>query len=204
MILLLRRTPVSPRHLRAGRAVAAATTATVIAGTSHTLAAEGPPPIILLLAATVLATPVALLLIGRRLSFGRTLVTVAAAQAIYHVAFALVAPGAASSSASAPRHLHHLPLPLAEGAVSTVPDTPMLGAHALAAIITALLLHRGEQMLHALGRGVRRLLSRTHPVLPPLRAAMPHLGIDRSAWTVRPRPASGCSSRGPPALVAAV
>ncbi|TQK19161.1 hypothetical protein FBY40_1654 [Microbacterium sp. SLBN-154] len=195
---------MSPRHLRAGRAVAAATTATVIAGTSHTLAAEGPPPIILLLAATVLATPVTLLLIGRRLSFGRTLATVAAAQAIYHLAFALVAPGATSGSVSAAGHLHHVPLPLAEGAVAAVPDAPMLGAHALAAIITALLLHRGERMLHALGCGVRALLARARPALPPLRAAMPHFAIDGPAWTVRPRPASGCSSRGPPALVAAV
>ncbi|NYF15981.1 uncharacterized membrane protein YjjB (DUF3815 family) [Microbacterium sp. AK009] len=193
---------MSPRHLRAGRAVAAATAATVIAGTSHTLAADGPPPVTLLLVAAVLATPIALLLIGRRPSIGRTLITVTAAQAVYHLAFALV--GTAGSSGAAPqgRHLHHVTLTLGEGAVATVPDAPMIGAHAVAALLTALLLHHGERMLQALGRGIRTLLAGTRPLVPSLRASIVRIGIVSTAWTVLPRTASGCSSRGPPARVA--
>ncbi|WP_240638806.1 hypothetical protein [Microbacterium sp. ABRD28] len=195
---------MSPRHLRAGRAVAAATAATVIAGTSHTLAAEGPPPVILLLVAAVLVTPVALILIGRRPSLVRTLATVTAAQAVYHVAFALAGTGSSSDAAAPAGHLHHVALPLTSGAVATVPDAPMLFAHGLAAILTALLLHHGERMLRALGRGIRTLLTGPRAVLPSPRVALPRLGIDRPAWSLRTRPPSGCSSRGPPVRVAAV
>ncbi|WP_322409475.1 hypothetical protein [Microbacterium invictum] len=194
---------MSPRHLRAGRAVAAATAATVIAGTSHTLAAEGPPPLVLLVIAAVLATPVALVLIGRRPSLVRTLVTVTAAQAVYHVAFALAGTGSSSDAVAPAGHLHDAALPLASGAVATVPDAPMLFAHGLAAILTALLLHHGERMLRALGRGIRTLFTGARPLLTLPRVAVPRLGIDRPAWSLHVRSASGCSSRGPPPLVAA-
>jgi hypothetical protein len=196
--------PVSPRHLRAGRAVALATAATVIAGTSHTLAADGPPPVILLLVAAVLATPIALLLIGRRPSMGRTLLTVTAAQTVYHLAFALVGPGGASSTASQGGHLHHVPLTLGEGAVATIPDAPMIGAHAVAAVLTALLLHHGERMLRALGRGLRALVAGPPPLAVTLRASIVRLGIDGAVCTPLAVAASGCSSRGPPARTAVI
>lgn len=96
---------MTPRHVRTLRGAAAAWVATVIAATSHTLAGGGAPAPLLVLVVGVLAWPVGIALVGRRLSAWLLTIAVVAAQALFHVAFAVTA-GADPSSVTG--HLHHL------------------------------------------------------------------------------------------------
>ena len=78
---------MTPRHVRALRGTASAWIATIIAATSHTLAGGGGPSPALVAVIGVLAAPLAVLLIGRRLTAWRVGATVVVAQAMFHVAF---------------------------------------------------------------------------------------------------------------------
>ena len=78
------------------------------------------------------------------------------------------------------------------------PSGMMLG-HAIAAVVTVVLLARGERMLAALARGIRRLLPRPAaptrvPRAPRVRALAP-LPV-----TLPTLPPFSLSRRGPPAL----
>ncbi|GAA5096586.1 hypothetical protein GCM10025760_30130 [Microbacterium yannicii] len=187
---------MTPRHVRALRGTAAAWIATVVAATAHTLAGGGAPTPALVAAVGILASPFAVVLVGRRLAAWRMAVTVLASQALFHVAFAVTAD--ADPAALHGHHVTHL-----GGQLSAVvlPDAPMLAAHALAALATVAGLHSGERMLRALGRGIRSVFARSHAIAP--RASRPRVVVPSS------RPSLGAlrivlsdaSRRGPPAFV---
>lgn len=193
---------MTPRHVRALRGATAAWIATVVAATAHTLAGGGAPSPGLVAATGILATPFAVALIGRRLSAWRVGATVLAAQAFFHVAFAVTA-GADASAASA-LHAHH---GIAGGggtlAAAIVPDAPMLAGHMLAAAVTVIALFSGERMLRALGRGIRSLFSRLRAVAPPPRAPRLVAAPSRIARAAAAVVLSDLSRRGPPSFVAA-
>lgn len=192
---------MSPRHVRALRGVTAAWIATIVAATAHTLAGGGAPSPALIAATGVLATPFAVALVGRRPAAWRIASVVLAAQALFHVAFAMTAGADASADASA--HAHHFTALGSSAPPGVVPDAPMLVGHVLAAGATVLALFSGERMLRALGRGIRSVLSRarsvaTRPSSPRLVAA-PTVPIRAVAAVAL----SGLSRRGPPAFVTA-
>lgn len=192
---------MSPRHVRALRGVTAAWIATIVAATAHTLAGGGAPSPALIAATGVLATPFAVALVGRRPAAWRIASVVLAAQALFHVAFAMTAGADASADASA--HVHHFTALGSSAPPGVVPDAPMLVGHVLAAGATVLALFSGERMLRALGRGIRSVLSRarsvaTRPSSPRLVAA-PTVPIRAVAAVAL----SGLSRRGPPAFVTA-
>ena len=191
---------MTPRHVRALRGAAAAWIATVLAATSHTLAGGGAPSALLVGVLGVLASPVAIALVGRRLSAWRVAATVVASQALFHVAFAVTA-GVDTSTLGG--HVHHATLD-AGGAVSGVlPDGPMVAGHVVAAAATMLLLYYGERMLRALGRGIHLVLRRA-----VVHAAAPVHLVRVAVQGVRVLPARGlvlsdASWRGPPSSVLA-
>ncbi|MFE1665946.1 hypothetical protein [Microbacterium sp. P02] len=152
---------MSPRQLRALRGTAVASAATVIAAVAHTLGGGGAPAPAFVLALAVLASPISVALVGRRLSTVRTALAVATSQVLFHVAFAVVgdvAPSAASPSAG---HAHDMSTMLAEATVaSSGGDVGMIGAHLLAGIVTAALILRAERVIRAVAGGVRRMLDR--------------------------------------------
>lgn len=192
---------MSPRHVRALRGVTAAWIATIVAATAHTLAGGGAPSPALIAATGILATPFAVALVGRRPAAWRIASVVLAAQALFHVAFAMTAGADASADASA--HVHHFTALGSSALPGVVPDAPMLVGHVLAAGATVLALFSGERMLRALGRGIRSVLSRarsvaTRPSSPRLVAA-PTVPIRAVAAVAL----SGLSRRGPPAFVTA-
>lgn len=194
---------MTPRHVRALRGGIAAWIATVVAATAHTLAGGGAPSPALVAGIGILATPVAVALIGRRLAAWRIAAAVLLAQAFFHVAFAVTA--GADPSVAATVHTHHVlsvASPLAPGLVGT--DGPMLAAHVLAAIATVVALVSGERMLRALGRGIRSMFSRLDAVTPPASSA-PRVGTMPPPTThVAGRLVlSDLSRRGPPRSVAA-
>ncbi|WP_194408980.1 hypothetical protein [Microbacterium cremeum] len=154
---------MTPRHVRALRGAAAAWIATFVAATAHTLAGGGAPSPALVAAAGILATPFAVALIGRRPAAWRVGAAVLAAQAFFHVAFALTA-GTDATAVSA-SHDHYF-VSAGGGALPAflVPDAPMLAGHLVAAAATVVALVSGERMLRALGRGIRSMFSRVRAV----------------------------------------
>lgn len=197
---------MTPRHLRTLRGAAAAWVATVVAATSHTLAGGGAPAPALVGVIGILAWPVGIALVGRRLSPGRVGSAVVAAQLLFHTAFAATA-GVASEAgpAGVSGHAHHTALVAAgTGPAAFAVDAPMAIGHLLAAAVTVAGLYYGERMLRALGRGIRSLFARrvVHvlPTIPAVRALEPVLLPTLPSGVVL----SDLSRRGPPAFVDAV
>ncbi|WP_239498542.1 hypothetical protein [Microbacterium sp. PM5] len=189
------------RRVRALRGTSAAAIATTIASTGHTFGGADAPPLWLIVAVTILASPVAVALVGRRRSLPRTAAAIAAAQIALHTVFAEVGP--ASLPAAGTGHVH--------GALTVGPTAAdaghhaahftlgMLIAHVLAAVTTVALVSYGEQLLAVLGRGIRRVLSRPRAVAPPafpwvvLPSFAPRVARDKAHLSVLTR-------RGPPAF----
>lgn len=192
---------MTSRQLRALRGTASAWIATIIAATSHTLAGGGAPAPALVAVIGVLAAPLGVGLVGRRLSAWRVGATVLAAQAMLHVAFALTA---GSDPAAATGHTHRAMLDTAASSAGVVlPDAPMILAHILAAAATVLVLYGGERMLRTLGRGIRSVLRRVAlPALAPAVVLRDTAGVPHRAPRLGPV-LSDLSRRGPPAFVIA-
>jgi hypothetical protein len=138
----------------------------------------------------------------------RTSAAVVGAQVVFHLLFALFADpdavvyspaagmiGHAAGHATPTMTMAHP----ASAAHDMAPGSPMALAHLAAALVTIVVLHRGERMLQALGRGIRRLLPRLVTV-SPRPAVRRHIA---SVFTLCERPASRLASvlsrRGPPA-----
>jgi hypothetical protein len=195
---------MTSRQLRAVRGAAASSVTTVVAAAAHTLGGGGAPSPLLIAASAVLAAPVATALVGGRLSAVRMAASVLAAQVVFHVVFALFGTDSGIVYTATGPSAHHSMMAMHTGAAisghAMLLDPPMLLAHAIAAAATVVLLHRGESLLRALARGVRRLL----PALP-----MPAPTLGRTAAPVavsaRIAPstlfASDLSRRGPPLLL---
>lgn len=189
------------RHVRALRGIAASAITVLLAATAHTLAGGGAPSPFLVFVAATLAAPPAVLLVGRRPSLVRTSAAVLVAQAVFHTAFALF--GSASGvrfTSGVGAHAHMATHMVTTGSAPMTHDS-MSAAHIVAALLTIAALHRGERMLRAVGRGIRRLL--------PLRIIQaprpPAVRVVRATFTPPSVPAaifvSAVGRRGPPALV---
>ncbi len=185
---------MATRQQRALRGAAATTVATLVAATAHTLGGGGAPPWWLVAAVILLTAPLAVWLVGRRLTLRGTASAVVAAQALLHVAFAAIGTQAPLAGAG---H-HHATASLGLGGTHVHLDAGMIAAHGLAAVVTIVLLIRGERLLRAIARGLRRLLAPAAPT--------PALPTAHAALTVRPAPVlapvflSAMSRRGPPAF----
>ncbi|WP_312676314.1 hypothetical protein [Microbacterium sp.] len=186
------------RRARALRGFAAAFVAVVVSATAHTLSGGGAPPAWLLVAVALLATPVAVALVGDRPRPLRLAAAVVLAQAALHLAFAAV--GTADPVATG--HVHGAPV---LGTALAAPAHPfhasggMMIGHAIAAVVTVVLLARGERMLAALGRGIRRLVPRL--AAPSLAPRAPRVRALAPMPATRPAlPPFSLSRRGPPAL----
>ncbi|WP_194422210.1 hypothetical protein [Microbacterium abyssi] len=151
---------MTSRQLRLLRGSAASSVATIIAAVSHTIGGGAAPHPLLIAALSVFLTPIAALLVGRRLSLPRLTATVLLSQSVFHVLFVALNATVASSVAST-GHQHTLVLsPLGE---SVAPDAGMLAAHLLAGMLTVALLWRGESTLRAIARWARAVLRRHVP-----------------------------------------
>ncbi|ODT22869.1 MAG: hypothetical protein BGN98_09845 [Microbacterium sp. 69-7] len=187
--------------MRALRGTTAAAIATTIASAGHTLGGGQAPPLWLIVAVTVLASPVAVALVGRRRSLLRTAAAIAAAQIALHTMFAVIGP--ASLPAAGTGHVHGAlsigPAVAGSGHSAAHLGVGMLLAHALAAVVTIALVAYGERLVAVLARGIRRVLNRTHSPAP-----------QSFPWVVIPSPGprvaradahlSVLTRRGPPAF----
>ncbi len=189
---------MTARHLRALRGVAAASVATILAATAHTLAGGGAPAPALVVAVATLASPFAVALVGRRVRLWRVAGAVLVSQLLFHTAFAITAGADPATIHGA--HAHHVPLTVGADAGLVIPDAAMALAHILAAAGTVVALFGGERMLQALGRGIRSLFARTRGV-----ATLPIVHrVPAAPARLSPAPRvvlSDLSRRGPPAFV---
>lgn len=176
--------------------MSAAAVSTLIAATAHTLSG-GLAPLWLMVAAALLASPLAVWLVGRTPSLVRTAAVVATSQGLFHVFFA-VAGGSDPAAASAHTHgTTALDLEASTAIHLHAPSATMIGGHLVAALVTTILLVHGERMLSALGRGIRRLFSRSG--VTPLPRRPRTLAPAPTAFRPHARVVlSSLSRRGPP------
>jgi hypothetical protein len=197
--------------------------ATLFAAASHAIGGGEVAPLALLVT-VVLALPLCVALAGRLGSLWRLSLAVAASQFLYHWCFSALGssvPGSSALGSSAPGssalgavpagpHAAHLggliPMPrlaTAAGAAEAfgAAEAAMWGAHAIAAVLTIALLHRGERA----ALGLARLIGRALPLALPRAVAVPERATVRpvsapSRFGARLTALSAISHRGPPAL----
>ncbi|MFJ3311601.1 hypothetical protein ACIPJU_02125 [Micrococcus endophyticus] len=203
---------------RLARGVAGALAMTVLAALFHAAAVPGAglPDARVAAFAAVLAAPVCTALAGRALSLWRTAAAVAVAQGLFHVLYGIAAGGHAVAPAAGvdPAHLHHAAA--AAGPLVSVSAGPaaghvhaadplMLAAHAAAAVLTVLVLRRGEALVLAVAeRVLQAVLPRAASAGPlplPSPARVPALPAPRPTESLVLLGTPG--RRGPPFALAA-
>jgi len=194
------------RQRLALRGAAAAGASTLVAALSHGWAGGAlPAPLIVVALAALLVVP-GMALMGVRPNPVRIAVAVPALQVGFHLAFEAlgrpVSSGLAVGHADHAGHAHGDAIALLVGGASGAPlDAAMLAAHALAAVVTFLLLAFGERAVVAVARWARARLRRLvtapagSPVVPAIRASV------RFALRSRLGGRLACP-RGPPLLAA--
>lgn len=204
---------------RLARGGAGALAMTLLAALFHAAAVPGSglsQPGVLAFAA-VLAAPVCTALAGHALSLWRTVAAVAAAQGLFHVLYGLSAGGHAVTPAAGvdPAHLHHaastagpvIAVSAAEPAAHAghLSDPGMLAAHVAAAVLTVLILRRGEALVLAVAERVLEAVL----LLPVLNGPLAITPPRRVPATSAPRPLTSLvllgtpGRRGPPFALAA-
>lgn len=196
---------MSTRQLRLLRGASASSIATALAALSHTFGGGSLPQPLLMLAVAVLLTPVAALLVGRRVRLPGLAAAVAATQVAFHALFELLG-GVIPTGAASGAHQHGpMVLAFAPGAdPSLLTASPgMLAAHVAAAVVTTALLWRGELLVQAIAGWVRGLLRTHRSVTQHVRQA--RLSVPRAAARVRSRLLADCAwRRGPPTPAARI
>ncbi len=198
----------APRVLRGALA---ASVATFVALLSHVVAGGAVPGAVGIAVPLILSIAVCVLLTGRTLSIWRLSIAVAVSQFLFHTLFVLGAGGAASTARGG-HHAHG-----AEMIASAAPaaasmshaDGWMWLGHAVAAVVTVTVLHRGEAAVARLrslatelavwvGRSVLRATVVVSSALPSRPAALGSV----ETWHVSFAPQrSAPHRRGPPLLV---
>jgi hypothetical protein len=141
---------------RAWRGILAAVFSVFVAALSHSFAAGDAAPLLGVVLALTVALPVCVLLAGRRLSWMRLTLAVAASQFVFHGLLQIgvgdvgrIAPGAVGAGMAG--HMHAVMpamLPALDGHQMTSPA--MWAGHAVAAVLTIVAFGAGERALRAL------------------------------------------------------
>lgn len=198
------------RGARTVRGLIAALTATFVAAFFHTVADGCPPSVFGVVVALAFAIPACVFLAGRSLSRIRLAGSVLGSQAVFHLTMSLGDGSGvtASGDAAAGHHAHAASVTMTAAAVGT-PHAPhgaaMWLAHLFAAVLTFVLLRRGEAAFWAILAltsltVTRLLLILTGPGhLPPMRAR-----ATARLRSIRPRLVvlSTMRHRGPPLVCA--
>lgn len=189
------------RAHRVARGAAGAAIATLLAAISHGLAG-GEITALSVIATGLVALPLCTLLAGRVGSLWRLSLGVIAAQFLYHWSFAGIGIARAGSTAAErmPAHAGHLATLQAFTPTASAfsADTFMWAMHAVAALATVLLVHRGERAFLALVGMLRQTFALPTPALVEIaHRAFVVAGRSR-AIRIGERLFSAVSHRGPP------
>jgi hypothetical protein len=195
--------------------------ATVIAFCSHTLAGGVGVSGIGILISLVFSGFVCLALAGRSLSRVRLAIAVTISQFAFHLVFSFLAAPASASAAAALPGMNHMTdaatqlsaldsgshsAAMASASTAMWPDAAMWFAHALAAVLTMLVLFKGESAFWALVEFTRVVVIRILVAVVPALSGPPRanvVAVDRAALprTIRLF-LSTLRHRGPPAFAA--
>jgi hypothetical protein len=190
-----------PRALRVARGASGAVVATLLAAASHALAG-GPITALAIIATALMAWPLCTALAGRIASLWRLSLAIVAAQFLYHWSFSGlgIASAAEAGADPAPAHAAHLSaLPSFAPAISGASaDTMMWLMHAVAAILTITLVHRGERAFLALLGLLRRIITLPSVSLAHIRHTAFAIIERASGIRIGARLFSAVSHRGPP------
>lgn len=194
-------TPPLSRAQRVARGGAGAAVATLLAAASHGLAG-GTITWLAVVATSLVALPLCTALAGRVASLWRLSLAVVMAQFLYHWSFAGLGIAGTNTAGADPEPLHAAHLAAVQAftpsASALSADATMWLMHALAAVVTISLIHRGERAFVALMRVLRRALA-----LP----AISLVTIEHRAFIVAKQPLAirigerlfaAVSHRGPP------
>ena len=197
------------RCVQLSRGAAAAFVSTFVALMSHLIAGGAMPGTLGVVVPLLLATSVSTVLALVPLPWVRLTTSVAVSQVLVHLLFVLGAAGPQQvPAAGGGAHGHHAGT-LAMAVPDVVPHAahvtgPMWASHAVATVVTVLVLRRGEAVLRQLREIARHLVRRSARVrVPgaPVRAHVPAAPLpDERVW----RPAALISAstclvrRGPP------
>ena len=176
----------STRRPHVIRGLLAASVATFVALASHVWVGGTMPGMLGVVVPWILSVMVCTLLAGRRLSLVRMVASVVLSQLLFHVLFVL---GAITPQATLGVHEHGaaLVLPMT-GAGALVPeDAGMWVSHALAALVTVVLLHRGERTVHALSSRAAELMAWARRVVA-VRVLTPSPVVIRRRWAITRAP----------------
>ena len=159
--------------MRAARAVAASTAATLVALASHLAAGGAAPPLLLVAAVCALSWLPAIPLIGRRPSIVRQGLVIALSECALHATFALgaAAPPSIGPARPAGDLMAAMPGMMPSGGAGPLPSMPaaspaMWGAHVVAGLLTVLAWNRGEAAVWAIVRFAQELPRVVLPDLP--------------------------------------
>lgn len=200
------------RAVRTARGAFGALAATLLAAVSHACAGGEITPLAVI-ATALLALPLCVLFAGKVGSLWRLALAVTAAQFVYHWSFSGLGASVTLNTNGDPVSPHAVHLGMLAPA-SFTPDIAasssngdasawMWAAHALAAVLTIALMHRGEQAALHLARVLRTVL----PAQVPSAVRLPVRPAILEFFTALPscaEPAflSAISHRGPPAAPA--
>lgn len=189
------------RAIRALRGTIAAAVSTVIAAASHGLADGRAPSIFALSVAFTASVFVCIALAGKTLSRPRLAVSVVLSQLAYHGMFAFAPSGGSVEQTSLGVHAQHAlgAVDVQAGAAAHSHHPTMWVAHALAAVVTTLVLAHGERIVRGLFTTLRIAVSALFEapapvVIPALVSVAPSAAAPRRAAVVLPTR----SQRGPP------
>ncbi len=135
------------RGTRVARGAVAASVATFVALVAHVSSGAPMPGLFGVVVPLALSLVVCVVLAGRRVSAVRLSVAVALSQTLFHTLFVL-----GSFSAGSAAHVHGAPVAPALDVtpLAVSPDAAMWVGHAVAAVLTTAVLHRGEHTVTVL------------------------------------------------------
>lgn len=196
------------REARVVRGSVGALIATLFAAASHA-AAGGAVTAVAVVATSLLALPLCVALAGRVGSLWRLAIGVGVSQFVYHWSFAGLGVASGSPSggglAESPHaaHLAQMQAFAPELAVAGAADALMWISHAVSAILTITLMHRGEHAMIALRSLLSRAIPHAFTRIPAPHFELPVVKQFESPVALRDllRARQVCSNRGPPALI---
>jgi len=155
------------RAERVARGVIATSAAVFLAAVSHVLAGANAPHVFALLVSVLVVLPFSVALAGKRLSMPRLLAVVLASQALFHASFSFIGAGSVQSGqaaivAATPHgaHAHGSNILLESVALTPLRASAfMLAFHALAAVVTVVMLRMGERAFVTLATFVTAALA---------------------------------------------
>lgn len=177
--------------VRAARLGAFTVCASLLALGAHLAAGGAPPAAVPTLAAVALSGLAGVALTRRRPGRLELAVVLGAVQLVVHEILAAAGTGHAGHAVAA-GHAGDAVAAGHAGASGAVTGVAMLAAHALSVLLTALLLARGERMLHRLLRSLRSLPALVGRARPPRPLAR---SLARPAAVAAGDPPSGPPSR---------